>query len=290
MKVTVPSACKLNLTLKINKAGDDGFHNLYSVFLKLPQMEKLTINVSDSKNVKDKIVTHNCRIFGKNILTSVLESIHKIDREIPAVNVDIWKTLPPGTGLGGGSGNAAALIRWFYFFSKEHNEFNFNSVKFGSDIPFLLSDTNLALVTGKGEIIEPLKLNMSHIEAVLFIPVWRASTAKSYAQLDKYRAFREIYADPDPLELKEEALNIVDDLSKGKRCGLLPNDFSPLLLNDHPEYGELFELLSNTEALAWGISGSGSSAFALYDKKRIFLSNFREFSGLNWIEQIILQG
>jgi len=288
LKVIVPSACKLNLTLKINKAGDDGFHNLCSVFLKLPEMEKLTISVSDSKKVKDRIVTHNCRIFGENILSSVLEIIHQVDRKIPAVNVDIWKALPPGTGLGGGSGNAAALIRWFYFFSKEQNELD--SVRFGSDIPFLLSDTDLALVTGRGEIIEPLKLNMSHIEAVLFIPVWRASTARSYAKLDKYRAFRENYIDPDLLELKEEALSIVKDLSKGKRCGLLPNDFSPLLLNDYPEYGELFELLSNTEALAWGISGSGSGAFALYDKKRGFSSSFREFSGLNWIEQIIFRG
>ena len=51
--------------------------------------------------------------------------------------------------------------------------------------------------------------------------------------------------------------------NKGKKVGLLPNDFLKVLMKKHPKYNELFRLFENAGAMAWGVTGSGSAAFAL---------------------------
>ncbi len=67
-------------------------------------------------------------------------------------------------------------------------------------------------------------------------------------------------------ERKRRINSLIARLRDEKNIGLLPNDFAPVLLNAHPEYELLFDLFKSTGAFGWGITGSGSAAFTLFQK------------------------
>jgi len=85
---------------------------------------------------------------------------------------------------------------------------------------------------------------------------------------------------------ESEMDSLIAKLRDEKNVGLLPNDFAPVLLKSHPEYERLFDLFKGSGAFGWGITGSGSAAFALFSKNMNFSDSFREMSGLKWIRKI----
>ena len=95
----------------------------------------------------------------------------------------------------------------------------------------------------------------------MFFPDWSVGTKNAYDELDAR------YPGGYPLcesEARAEALGLYEALLKGERVGLLPNDFAPSLLERFSGYREIFDGFERSEALAWGITGSGAAAFALF--------------------------
>ena len=133
--------------------------------------------------------------------------------------------------------------------------------KVGADVPFLCSYASLALAQGAGELVTPLKRDLSALLALVVIPEWRCQTPEMYKKADAF------YAGVWPknvADAQDEAASLLVRLCSGEFCGLLPNDFTPVLLNECPQYQELFQIFERQRAVAWGISGSGSAAFALW--------------------------
>lgn len=280
------SSCKINLTLRVTSIRDDGFHDLVSVFWKIPRVEKLTIRELTSNNVKDNIICHNFSISGKNILENVLHKVRDQGWEIPPLEIQIFKEIPPGTGLGAGSGNAAALLDWLQ--KKYGTNISPEIIReIGADVSFLNSNYSCALIRGIGDDLVPVPAKPGLIFMV-FIPEWTSATAQSYMKIDEWYK-KEGFPLQEGDALKE-AGEIISLLNAGRRYGCLPNDFHPVLVKEWPQYSCLFDFLEQTDALAWGITGSGSASFAIFenDYGNNFESCIKTLNSFKWLRKIFL--
>ena len=266
MEYILPCPSKVNLTLRITGIRKDGMHNIGSLFYRLPSAEKLTLRCKETDNVsKDIIRVHGQVIAGRNILDNVLESARIFSPQLPAMEIDLWKEIPPGSGLGSGSGNAAALARWL---SDEAGvNFSRESISdLGSDVPFLFDGDSLSFRSGKGtDLIPGFPKPVFRHSVLIMIPGWASPTREAYRIAD------EVYRDSgwpctDEAAI-EEGQRVAAAIENGEEIGLLPNDFIRVILKDRPEYSLFFKRAENSGAFAWGIGGSGSAFFCLFRGK-----------------------
>ena len=162
MRVILPSFAKINLTLRVVNKRADGYHNLVSTFLKIPSGDVLYISESTAGI---DIVNANIPISGENIVAKALRIARNEGFKIPPLNIKIHKSIPPGSGLGAGSGNAAAVLSWL----KAEKV----AAKVGADVPFLCSGKEMAIVSGIGENIESAPKNSLPVHGVVAIPEWQ---------------------------------------------------------------------------------------------------------------------
>ena len=243
MRLILPTFAKLNLTLRVVSKRPDGYHNLVSTFMKIPSGDVLYISESTAGI---DIVNANIPLKGENIVAKALRIARSEGFKIPPLNVKIHKSIPPGSGLGAGSGNAAAVLT---LFGAERV-----AAKVGADVPFLCSGRKFALGAGIGDHIEPVKANEIH--GVIAIPNWETETKSAYAELDA------LGYEVDIMLARTEARDIYH-ANAGRKVGLLPNDFLKVLMKKHPKYNELFRIFEAADADCWGVTGSGSAAFGV---------------------------
>ena len=246
MRIILPSFAKINLTLRVTNKRKDGYHNIVSTFLRIPSGDVLYVSEASAGT---DIVTADMYLPGENIVAKALRVAREEGFRIPPLNVKIHKSIPPGSGLGAGSGNAAAILWWL---GAERV-----AAKVGADVPFLVSGLNIASVSGIGEHIEPVKEAAPH--GVIAIPEWETNTKEAYSELDA------MGYEVGIMLARKEMMDIYH-ANAGRKVGLLPNDFLKVLIKKHPKYNELFRMFEQAGAYAWGVSGSGSSAFALMNK------------------------
>lgn len=257
----IPCSAKLNLTLRVTDRYSTGFHELCSIFLRVGPTDYLTIKDAEEDNVSVKFKIKKSGIQGRNILLKTLDKIRAAGIKVPPLDMVLEKSIPPGTGMGCGSGDAAGLLEFLH----RTCSVNCDAFQFGSDVPFFCEKSGLALVEGMGEIIRPLDDSLLKLlKIMVVIPSWRCETSEMYRQLDQF------YVRKWPLNqtrAERESEKLLYKLAQGEHCGLLPNDFTPVLMKKYGEYQKLFDVFSMFEALAWGITGSGSAAFAIWKRE-----------------------
>ena len=252
MRIILPTFAKINLTLRVMNKRPDGYHNLVSTFIKIPSGEVLY--VSESTAGID-VVNANINIKGENIILKALRVAREEGFKIPPLNVKLHKSIPPGSGLGAGSGNAAAILK---FFQAERI-----APKVGADVPFLCSGLDMAVVSGIGDNVEPAKNAGLPPHGVIAIPDWHIDTKNAYNEIDT------MLSGFDTLLARTEMRDMYY-ANVGKKVGLLPNDFLKVLLKDYPKYKDLFSMFEQAGADAWGLSGSGSAVFAVLNSPKLF--------------------
>jgi 4-diphosphocytidyl-2-C-methyl-D-erythritol kinase len=243
-------------------------------------VELLTITPEYDHNVKDTLSVSGEAVYGRNILEEVICRSREL-LNIPPLHIRLVKAIPPGSGLGGGSGNAAAFLSWLHRFSGK----NFPGPEvFGSDVPFLFHGERWARISGRGEITEPLAFPPEVPAVLVAVPYWNMSTKRAFSLLN------EKCGGKFPLNTREaeaEIESILEVLRVQKKTGLLPNDFLPILQEMHPEYSVLFDAFETYGASGWGVTGSGSACFGLfYDKSGLGVF-FREMMKYDWIRKIL---
>ncbi len=279
MEWLIPSPLKINLTLRITGKRTDGLHELLSIFRRIDGHGSITVRISPGSTV-DLVRVYNYPITGKNILFHALDHLRSRGFPETPLEIGINKSVPPGTGLGAGSGEASALIAWARFFTGSEMLEGEETI-IGADVPFLCSGMRLAFASGTGEKLEESRHEVPASGCVI-VPAWRSGTAEAYHSVDE-RLKGKWITEP---EARKEAERYLSAVSEGERVGLMPNDFVPGLLAEHEEYDHIFKMLETTKALAWGISGSGSSIFALFGEdveKQRFAAKITEASDIERI-------
>ena len=285
MRFIQPSAAKLNLSLRVTKKRSDGYHDIVSLFLRLSSVETLSITKIEGAD-SDNVRVSGVEVEGENIVSRALRLARKAGLDAPFLDVEISKTIFPGSGLGAGSGNAAAVLCFLCGLSRQAGSAAYQNglawlnvaLKTGADVPFLFSCNPLALVSGVGEILEPLE-PLKFYASIVF-PEWSVGTENAYAQLDGR------HGGEYPLSgsaARAEAYALHKKLLAGERVGFMPNDFAPALMEKFPEYLGLFDVFDKSGHIAWGVTGSGGAAFALSKEIQPHLADAWPY----WVRQVM---
>lgn len=283
MTYVEPCSVKINLNLRVFRRRPDGYHELHTLFWRRPSPEVLVIDFDDRSDFRDDLTVYGAKIPGGNLVTRALEGLRAGDatmRALPSLKMELFKFFPMGSGVGAGSGNAAAFLRWARRLGVPVTAEN--CAVYGADVAFLASCANLAYAEGVGErlTVEDKKLE---IPGVIIFPRWFSSTRDAYSRLDALREGKDVGA---PAQAREQSRQLLDHLIAHQRVGLLPNDFLPIFFASRPEYATVFSRAESLGALGWGLCGSGSALFVLFSDTEALFSLQRSLAREEWIEKI----
>jgi 4-diphosphocytidyl-2-C-methyl-D-erythritol kinase len=286
MIFTAACSVKINVTLRVLDRRGDGYHNICSLFWRRPSPEHLSAAFGVAH---DCLSVYGAEIAGENIVTKARRFVRETGGtdSAPPVAVSLYKFLPAGGGVGAGSGNAAAFLRLM------GRDDGVGVSVLGADVAFLASRYDLAFAGGIGDELEGLSGGLD-LSAAVFFPDWQLATVSMYAALDELRA-KEGCVLMSREAARDEAMNALAALRRGEKMGFLPNDFTRCAGHDE-EYSALALEADRSGAVAWGLCGSGSAYFALYDKnaagrlRRLFDSLREQETKFRWLRQILLLG
>jgi 4-diphosphocytidyl-2-C-methyl-D-erythritol kinase len=172
--VTLDAPAKLTLSLRVTGRRADGYHLLDAEMVALDLVDSLTFGPGDNLSVVDEVVggagTAAVPTGPDNLVARALDLVGR------RASVRMVKRIPAGAGLGGGSADAAAVLRWAGVDDPAR------AVVLGADVPFCLGGGR-ARVTGVGEVVEPLSFEARRF--VLLLPPISVSTAAVYRAFDE---------------------------------------------------------------------------------------------------------
>ena len=258
----IKSFCKINLSLKVIKKLSNGYHNIKSLitFCELYDL----ISISEIRSLNDKISFSGKFKKGinqnSNTVTEVLDLLRKnkfFERQ--AFKINIQKNIPHGSGLGGGSSNAANLLN--YFNSEMKLKLNKKKIKkianqIGFDVPINLERRNTFLTGKKGEILrfnQKFKLNM-----LIVYPNLICSTKKIYRKnrkmsLSKPHSFFHI-------KTKKKLI----DLLKNEN-----NDLEKTVTKIYPKVKKIINFIKSQKGCYFSrITGSGSACIGIFSNMK----------------------
>ncbi|HEY7950571.1 MAG TPA: hypothetical protein VID51_07035 [Solirubrobacterales bacterium] len=250
MQIHAPA--KLNLCLYLGPRREDGLHELCSLFEPLALADPIEVREAE----RDEVACPG--VEGENLAARALAALRERGWEGPPLRVEIEKRIPVAAGLGGGSADAAAVLR---LAAGEVADLEEVAAGLGADVTSQLTPS-LALVGGAGERVEHLPDPAPH--AVILLPDGGGlGTAEVFAEADRLGLGR------DAAEL--EALGA--RLRAAAGAGASPLSYPELLVNDlepaarslRPGIGDALDALRAAGASHALLTGSGPTAFGLFE-------------------------
>lgn len=290
------AGCKINLYLRVGNKLPNGYHELETLFVPLPEPhDTLEVFRRGGDAVGEAQGRQGMRVeFSvpgidpeRNTLTKAYAWYAARTGFAPSLVVRVRKGIPHGAGLGGGSADAAALLRYLQEEAAKaghaplaREELLEGSAAVGADVPFFLLE-EAAKATGVGEKLVPVPNPCAGLFLVLACPEVSVSTAWAFAALDEQRcgaasAGPACGALPDGGKGKFEKVHAHGLTSAGHQatydfaCEPLPgNDFEDLVFARLPELARLHARLCGSGAELTRMSGTGSSIFALFREESV---------------------
>ncbi len=247
---------KINIGLNITEKRPDGFHNIETIFYPIRLYDALEFVIADKTAKKDtlNITGIDTGEAGDNL---VMKSIIRLRQHkfVPFLNMHLLKAIPVGAGLGGGSSDAACLLKCV----NRHFELNIDkadlrsiALELGSDCPFFAEGVP-SFATGRGELLTPVNAALSGFYLVLLNPGIGVNTTEAY---------RNCRPETPSASLPESFRLPVADWRNH-----IVNDFEGFVFKKQPVIGELKEGLYKSGALFSLMSGSGSSVYGIFSEK-----------------------
>jgi 4-diphosphocytidyl-2-C-methyl-D-erythritol kinase len=261
MRIHAPA--KLNLCLFLGPRRPDGLHELCSLFEPLALADAIEV----SEATRDEVLCPG--VEGENLAARALAALRGAGWEAPPLRVEIEKRIPVAAGLGGGSADAAAVLRLARgpgaLFAHSVNkaprvDLSGIAAGLGADVPSQL-EPSFALVRGAGERVERLPAPAPHA-AILLPGGGGLSTADVFAEADRLGLGRSA----------EELDALAGRLREAAGSGASPLDYAELLENDlepaarslRPDIGEALDALREAGASLAFLAGSGPTAVGLF--------------------------
>ena len=260
--VTVHAPAKVNLILRILDRRPDGYHNLWSIMHTVALEDAVTMRASSQRGIRLACNVGGLSVDHTNLVWRAASAV--LDRAQLSVGVDIelYKRVPMGAGLGGGSSDAAATILGL----NQSLQLGWSREKMaevgqalGSDVAFFLFAPS-AIVTGRGESVRPVTIEGGRW-IVLVKPTFGIETKWAYQELAATRAtVRQLSADHGELDRR-------DRLTWGQVTASVENDFEIPVFTKHPQLGEIKRFLLKRGAQFALLSGSGATVFGLFEEE-----------------------
>lgn len=269
--VRILAPAKLNLHLDVFPLRNDGFHGLRSLFVIVPLYD--TILIEPKSDEKFKIEGFEGIPMEQNLIWKAYSAYcSRLGEDIP-IQVRVQKEIPVMAGLGGGSSDAAAMLKALQFIRRregkgtlERKEMASIALGLGSDVPFFLGSA-AAYAEGRGEKLSALEAR-DDLYAVIVKPEFDVSTGDAFRMLDERGAV-------SPLHLSKAEI-IARYRTKKPAEWEYYNSFTTVLCEKYPNLSRLISELKASGAEYSNLSGSGSALFGIYtDAKQAEKAFFR---------------
>jgi len=254
----VVAHAKLNLLLHVLDRRSDGYHDLATWLVRLALGDDVVVRVRPSGRGVE------CRGADvgppeRNLALRAAEAYVEAARWPAGFAIEIDKRIPVGGGLGGGSADAAAVLRALDALAPEplgEDRLIEIAARLGSDVPYLVATDPVAFATGRGEYLLAMPpLGEAHV--ALVCPSFGVATKDAYAWLD---------ADRDAAGWQPKPIRYDDLYSWRSFPRQVPNDLEAPVSRRHPEIARCIQSLRDAGARSAGMSGSGSTVFGVFDE------------------------
>lgn len=251
--VIFPNA-KINLGLNIIEKRPDGYHNLETVFYPIALEDALEVN-------KRKDITGRCEFYPYNENEAedaennlVVKAFKLLDAEfdLPPTSIVLHKRIPTGAGLGGGSADAAFMLKLLnrkYRLMLTDETLEKYAARLGADCAFFIKNRP-AFAEGIGDILSPVSLSLYGYQILLVKPDIFVSTREAFAKIKPHRP--------------EKSLKETIKLPVEEWKDTMVNDFEESVFSQFPVIGEIKQELYRSGAIYASMSGSGSSVYGLF--------------------------
>lgn len=250
---------KINLGLSITEKRPDGYHNLETVFYPVALEDALEIRTLPEANLPEaekKITLHQygMEIAGNPEDNLVAKAYSLLDKEfhLPPVEIHLYKHIPSGAGLGGGSSDAAFMLKLLnghFHLNLSEEQLEVYAATLGADCAFFIKNKPI-FAEGIGNIFSPIELSLSGYQIMIVKPDVFVSTREAFSNIRPHHPEHSV---------KEVIKRPVQEWKE-----TLINDFEASVFPQHPVIGEIKQELYNQGAIYASMSGSGSSVFGLF--------------------------
>ena len=264
--ITYPNA-KINLGLNIVEKRPDGYHNLETVFYPINLQDALEVNLLEGEK-EFSLKVSGVPIEGEpenNLVVKAYRLLKKDYPEMPAIDIHMYKHIPTGAGLGGGSADAAFMIKLL------NDKFKLNlsiekmeeyAAILGADCAFFIQNKPV-FATGIGNIFEPIQLSLKGYYLVLVKPDIFVSTKDAFAHI----------IPTQPTQSLKEIIRMPVETWRAT----MKNDFEDSVFQKFPEIAAIKDKLYDLGAVYASMSGSGSSVYGIFREQVEFVDEI--FSG-----------
>ncbi len=260
--ITFPCA-KINLGLNIVAKRDDGYHDIETVFYPIPIHDALEVKLMEERF--PSAVACDLKVTGNQVECNEAENLvvkaynmMAEDYSLPRIHAHLYKHIPSGAGLGGGSSDAAFMIRLIderFRLNLGIAEMERYAARLGSDCAFFIT-SEPSFATGRGEVLSPADGPKGNLEGYYLTVV----------KPDVFVSTREAYQGVTPRRPEKSCKEIVrQPIATWKEE--LKNDFEASIFDAHPLLGEIKQRLYDLGALYAQMSGSGSALFGIFSNE-----------------------
>jgi 4-diphosphocytidyl-2-C-methyl-D-erythritol kinase len=242
--------CKINIGLFITEKRTDGYHNLETIFYPVPLNDILEI----TEGIKNEFTSSGLVIPGNresNLCIKAYDSLRG-KYKLPPVKIHLHKAIPTGAGLGGGSSDAAFMLKLLndhFALNIGKEELLDTASRLGSDCAFFI-ESKPVFAKNKGDYFENSSINLKNYFLVLVKPDVHISTPEAYSLIKPRKA---------PYSLKNIDIAQINDWKN-----FIINDFEEPLFLKFPEIKNIKETLYNAGAIYASMSGSGSAVYGIF--------------------------
>ncbi|MBQ8737653.1 MAG: 4-(cytidine 5'-diphospho)-2-C-methyl-D-erythritol kinase [Bacteroidaceae bacterium] len=254
--IVYPNA-KINIGLNVVEKRPDGYHNLETVFYPIKLQDALEIKTIES-NVPS--CGYSLKVSGTlldgspddNLVVKAYKLLKK-EFDLPPVSMYLYKHIPTGAGLGGGSSDAAYALKVLnekYSLSLSDERLEAYAAEIGADCAFFIKN-NPVFATGIGNIFSDIKLNLTGMTLVLVKP-------------DIFVSTRDAYSNINPSAPKVSLKDLLSEPVTSWKDTVF-NDFEKSVFPKYPEIAAIKDKLYDMGAVYASMSGSGSSVYGIFE-------------------------
>lgn len=263
------SYAKINLGLYIHEKRADGYHNITTGFCFIDWSDRFVIERNRTMHLS--LSDDSIPAGDTNLILRAIELLRQKTDLKSGFHIDVRKVIPAGSGLGGGSSNAALTLRMINKIESlalKDNDLCKIAGQLGADIPFFISNQP-AIGTGTGSTLTPAPIQPDAWIVTVW-PGFSSSTADAYKMINSIN--------PYALDLKE--LLVRQEFEDWPF--LLQNDLEAVVMLRYPQIGHLKDNLYSAGAVYASMSGSGSSVFGLFEQEFVAQNAYNEMMELGY--------
>jgi len=272
---SILAPAKINLYLRVLGRRPDGFHDVETLFQSVDWGDTVEVALT-GHGVTLSVGGPDLGPVTENLAYRAAVMYRKAAGVQSGIHVSLVKRIPAGAGLGGGSSDAAAVLTLLQHLCSgvlSAESLQILAAELGSDVPFFLCGSTLAVASGRGEVLTPLN-PLAAARVYVVTPPIQVATSAAYGALGR----RSIEADPGPISESVPRITYWEDV-----IAIAANDFQATVSESHGEVAWALQGLQEVGYPLVMLSGSGAACFALDPEDSVGPpTQSRRLSELGW--------